>query len=127
MHWTTNILKVLAIMFMLLLGRAPMRAQPVLAQSIQEKTEQSQTIQLSKEEQKTVQSVFEAMHLREMEAREAVARLEAARNAYLAVVYKLLSDNGLKSSEYALSQDMKSFMQKTNKSEIPLSPQGGKE
>jgi hypothetical protein len=126
-YWSINIPRVLAVILVLLLGRDLVWAQPVWAQGIQEKAEQSQIIQLSEEEQKTVQSVFEAMRFREMEARGAAARLDAARNAYLAVIYKLLSDNGLRSSEYELSQDMKSFMRKTKKSEVPLSPQRGKE
>src|SRR5215813_9906357 len=114
-HWQINIVTVLAVIFILilLLGRDDISVQTALAQNIQEKDEQSQAVQLSEEGQKTLQAVFEAMRFREMEAREAAARLEAARNAYLAVIYKLLSDNGLKSSEYDLSQDMKSFVRKT--------------
>ena len=121
-------LQVLAVMLMLLLARAAVSVQTALAQDMQSgKPDEAQSIQLSDEEQKTVQSVLEAMRLREMAAREAVARLEAARNAYLAVIYKFLSDHRLKSSDYELGQDMKSFVRKGKKSEAPLPPLISKE
>ena len=120
-------LRVLAVILMLLLVRAASSVQIIFAQDIQsDNLDEAQSRQLSDEEQKTVQSVLEAMRLREMAAREAVARLEAARNAYLAVLYKFLSDRSLKSSDYELSQDMKSFVRKGKKAEAPLPNQLGK-
>src|SRR5262249_1409171 len=126
-HHRVN-LPVLAVMLMLLLVRAEVLVQTTLAQDMQsDKPDEAQSMELSDEEQKTVQSVLEAMRLREMAAREAAARLEAARNAYLAVIYKFLSDHSLKSSDYELSQDMKSFVHKGKKSEAPLPNQLSKE
>lgn len=97
----------------------PLGAQDGWSQNAGGRVEPNSAMPLTEEEYKAMQTVFETMRLREIEAQGAVARFEAARNAYLASIYKLLSDKGLKSFEYELSQDLKSFVRKVNKIETP--------